>query len=256
MLRFEDSLPNLPVPTLQETAKRYLKSVHPLLSKDEYSATQRAVEDFIKPGGQGETLQKRLKARADEPGQKNWLAEWWDQTAYLGYRDPVVPYVSYFYSHRDDRKRRDPAKRAAAITTAVLDFKKQVDQKTLEPEYMRKLPMTMSVYQWMFNACRIPEKPADSPVKYNAEEHKYVVAVRKGAFYKVPTEIGGRQLNTKELEHCFRRILQTAEETDPIGLMTSGNRDDWTEVRNISFAPLCSLTFGEHKISGEFKAQF
>ncbi|KAI9663066.1 MAG: Carnitine O-acetyltransferase mitochondrial [Bathelium mastoideum] len=231
MLRFEDSLPKLPVPTLQETTKLYLKSVHPLLSKDEYAATQKAVEDLLKPGGQGETLQKRLKARADEPGQTNWLAEWWDQTAYLAYRDPVVPYVSYFYSHRDDRRRRDPAKRAAAITTAVLDFKRQVDGKTLEPEYMRKLPMTMSTYQWMFNACRIPEKPADRPVKYNGDEHKYVVVARKGAFYKVPVEVNGRQLNTKELEHCFKRVLQLAEESDPIGIMTSGNRNDWTEWR-------------------------
>ena len=235
MLRFEESLPKLPVPTLQETAKRYLKSVHPLLSRQEYAATQRAVEDFIKPGGQGETLQKRLKARAEEPGQKNWLAEWWDQAAYLTYRDPVVPYVSYFYSHRDDRKRRDPATRAAAITTAALEFKKEVDGKALEPEYMRKLPMAMSSYKWMFNACRIPEKPADRPAKYTAEEHKYIVVVRKGAFYKVPTEVGGRQLTTKEFEHCFRRILETGEESDPVGLLTSGNRDDWAEVRDILF---------------------
>ncbi|KAL9079270.1 MAG: hypothetical protein Q9157_001841 [Trypethelium eluteriae] len=231
MLRFEDTLPKLPVPTLQETAKRYLKSVHPLLSKDEYSATQGVVEEFVKPDGQGETLQKRLQARADEPGQRNWLADWWNKTAYLDYRDPVIPYVSYFYSHRDDRKRRDPAKRAAAITSAALEFKKQVDAKTLEPEYMRKLPMAMSSYEWMFNACRIPEKPTDKPVKFNAQEHKYVIVARKGSFYKVPTEIGGSQLNTKEFEHCFKRILQTAEEADPIGIMTSGNRDDWTEWR-------------------------
>ena len=238
MWRFEESLPKLPVPTLQETAKRYLKSIHPLLSKDEYAATQRAVEEFIKPGGQGEKLQKRLTARAEEPGQKNWLAAWWNETAYMAYRDPVVPYVSYFYSHRDDRKRRDPAKRAAAITTAALDFKKQVDEKTLEPEQMRKLPMTMNAYEWMFNACRVPEKPADRPVKYDAQKHKYIVVARKGSFYKVPTEMGGRRLNTKELEQCFRRVIQIAEETDPVGIMTTGNRDDWTEVRHIFIPPL------------------
>ncbi|KMU92611.1 carnitine O-acetyltransferase [Coccidioides immitis H538.4] len=118
MLRFEDSLPQLPVPTLEETGKKYLKSLHPLLSAEEFKRSQKAVEAFVKPGGEGETLQKRLLAKAADPKVQNWLYDWWNHAAYLGYRDPVVPYVSYFYSYRDDRNRRDPAKRAAAITTS------------------------------------------------------------------------------------------------------------------------------------------
>jgi len=231
MLRYEDSLPKLPVPSLQETAKKYLKSVRPLLSKPEFEHTQRAVEDFIKPGGSGETLQKRLVARYEDPNVKNWVYEWWNQAAYLGYRDPVVPYVSYFYSHRDDRRRRDPAKRAAALTTAVLEFKKQVDEKTLEPEYMRKLPMAMSSYEWMFNACRIPAKPCDYPVKYNYKEHPYIVVVRKNQYFKVYHEYGGKQLNTSELEQQFRRIYANSEKAPPVGFLTAQHRDAWTYAR-------------------------
>lgn len=167
MLRFEDSLPKLPVPTLQETAQRYLKSIHPLLTKAEYETSEKAVEEFLKAGGAGETLQKRLVAKSEDPKVKNWIIDWWNNDAYLAYRDPVVPYVSYFYSHRDDRKRRDPAKRAAAMTTAVLEFKKQVDEGSLEPEYMRKQPMAMNSYQYMFNCSRIPAIPADYPQKYD-----------------------------------------------------------------------------------------
>ena len=140
MLRFEDSLPHLPVPSLEETAKRYLKSIHPLLTEEEYAASEKAVAAFHKPGSFGETLQDRLISRAKDEKHKNWLAEWWNDAAYLGYRDPVIPYVSYFYSFRDDRERRNPAKRAAAITTAALEFKRQVDDGSLEPEYMRKKP--------------------------------------------------------------------------------------------------------------------
>ena len=231
MLRFEDSLPHLPVPTLEETAKRYLKSVHPLLNKAEFEATTKAVENFIKPGGVGEKLQKRLQARRDDPKHKNWIYEWWNDTAYLSYRDPVVPYVSYFYSHRDDRRRRNPAKRAAALTSAVLEFKKQVDDGSLEPEYMKKLPISMESYQWMFNACRVPAKPADHPVKYNPSEHKYIIVVRKNQFFKVMHEVGGKQLNTSELEHQFRRIYEKAERVPAVGALTSENRDVWTEAR-------------------------
>ncbi|KAK7539614.1 acyltransferase ChoActase/COT/CPT [Phyllosticta citribraziliensis] len=231
MLRFEESLPRLPVPTLDETAKRYLKSVHPLLNTQEFESTKKAVEDFVQPGGAGETLQKRLIARREDPNVKNWIYEWWNEAAYLAYRDPVVPYVSYFYSHRDDRKRRDPTKRAAALTTAALEFKKLVDTKTLEPEYMKKLPIAMSSYEFMFNCCRIPAKPSDYPQKYDFAGNKHIVVIRKNQFFKVDHELDGRQLNTSELEQQFKRIYQKAEKAPPVGLLTSQNRDVWTEAR-------------------------
>ncbi|GAB1743411.1 hypothetical protein NU219Hw_g9246t1 [Hortaea werneckii] len=229
MLRYEASLPRLPVPTLEETAQRYLKSLHPLLSETEFNASKTAVEKFVAPGSLAHELQKRLQARREDPKVNNWLTEWWNNAAYLGYRDPVVPYVSYFYSHRDDRKRKDPAKRAAAISTAVLEFKQQVDQGTLEPEYMRKLPMAMSSYEWMFNACRVPSPGADHPVKYPAEQHQHIIAIRKNAFYKIPTHVNGRQLSNAELEQQFRRVYSYGDKAPGVGIMTAGNRDDWTE---------------------------
>lgn len=231
MLRYEESLPKLPVPTLEETAKRYLKSVHPLLNQQEYEATKKAVDSFIAPNGFGQTLQKRLLARRDDPKMANWIYEWWNQAAYLAYRDPVVPYVSYFYSHRDDRRRRDPAKRAAAITTSVLDFKKQVDEGSLEPEYMKKLPIAMSSYEWMFSCCRVPAQPADYHVKYPPKENAHIVVVRKNQFFKVKHEVEGRQLNTKELEQQFRQVYKMAEKAPAVGIMTTENRDTWTEMR-------------------------
>lgn len=128
MLRFENSLPKLPVPSLAETAAKYLKSVHPLLSPEEFSRTETAVREFVKPGGLGEKLQTKLVRRAQDPNCKNWLAEWWDNAAYLDYRDPVVIFVSYFYCHRDDRARRLPEQRAAALTKGALSFKRQIDE--------------------------------------------------------------------------------------------------------------------------------
>ena len=142
-----------------------------------------------------------------------------------------MPYVSYFYSHRDDRKRRNPAKRAAAITTSVLDFKRQVDECSLEPEYMRKMPMAMSSYQYMFNCCRVPAKGVDHPVKYSPEENQHIIVVRKNQFYKVPTHIGGKQLNTSEFEQQFKLIYKSAERGPPIGAITSAPRDFGADAR-------------------------
>ncbi|KAL2261708.1 hypothetical protein VTK26DRAFT_3530 [Humicola hyalothermophila] len=234
MLRFQDSLPKLPVPTLEETASRYLKSLQPLLTPAELENSTKAVEEFIAPNGPGRKLQEKLVARREDPKIKNWMYEWWNDAAYLSYRDPVVPYVSYFYSHRDDRKRRDPAKRAAAITTAALEFKKHVDQGTLEPEYMKKLPICMDSYKWMFNASRVPAKPADYPVKFDPAQNKHILVIRKNQFFKVAHEVGGKQLNTSELEQAFRRVYELAGERAPaVGALTSENRDVWTDARAV-----------------------
>ncbi len=235
MLRFQESLPRLPVPTLEETATRYLTSLKPLLAPAELAASTKAVEAFIAPNGAGPKLQEKLIARREDPKHKNWLHEWWDDAAYLSYRDPVVPYVSYFYSHRDDRRRRDPAKRAAAISTAALHFKRQVDQGTLEPEYMKKLPICMDSYKWMFNVCRVAAKPADHPIKYDPAEqkHKHILVIRKNQLWKVVHEVDGKELNTSELEAQFRLIYKLAQRVPAVGSLTSENRDVWTDARAV-----------------------
>ncbi|KZZ96167.1 carnitine acetyl transferase [Moelleriella libera RCEF 2490] len=233
MLRFQESLPRLPVPTLEETAKRYLKSLHPLLSEAEFAHSKTAVQDFIKAGGVGTQLQERLIAKSKDPAVKNWIYEWWNDAAYLSYRDPVVPYVSYFYSHRDDRSRRDPAKRAAAITSAALEFKKMVDDGSLEPEYMKKLPICMDSYKWMFNATRIPAHPGDYPAKFPANENKHIIVIRKNQIFKISHELDGKQLNTSELETQFSKIYQAAKPVSPVGALTSENRDIWATAREL-----------------------
>lgn len=234
MLRFQESLPQLPVPTLEETAKRYLKSLHPLLRPEELEASTKAVKEFIAPGGPGEKLQQKLVAKREDSHTKNWIYDWWNDAAYLSYRDPVVPYVSYFYSHRDDRKRRDPAKRAASLTTAALEFKKMVDEGTLEPEYMKKLPLCMDSYKWMFNASRVAARPADHPIKFPASENKHIAVVRKNQWFKILHEVDGKPLSVTELEAQFNRIYELAgDRIPPVGALTSENRDVWADAREV-----------------------
>lgn len=125
MLRFERSLPTLPVPPLQSTATKYLESVKPHLSVSEYSATQAAVDDFLASPLVKE-LQSRLETRASQT--ESWLSEWWNDVAYMAYRDPVVVFVSYFYVHLDDKLRKTPEKRGASLLKALLAFRELVER--------------------------------------------------------------------------------------------------------------------------------
>ena len=126
MLRFEESLPRLPVPTLSSTGANYLETVKPHLTPTEFEHTQNVVKSFVQ-SDLGKKLQERLKARAADPDIKNWLADWWNDVAYMAYRDPVVVYVSYFYVHMDDLWRRDQVTRAASLVKAMLPFRAMVE---------------------------------------------------------------------------------------------------------------------------------
>ena len=127
MLRYQASLPKLPVPTLESTCAKYLETVQPLVSPEAYAKTKSSVSSFLASPLAAE-LQSRLKDRAARPETLNWLSDWWNDAAYMSYRDPVVVYVSYFYVHIDDPSRTDPATRAASLIKAMLPFRELTER--------------------------------------------------------------------------------------------------------------------------------
>lgn len=130
MLASQASLPQLPVPSLEQTLQKYLRSTEPHQTPETLAATKQAVESALsgKDSALVKELQTRLQARANEEGRENWLADWWNEAAYMAYRDPVVPYVSYFYAHADDKSRRNAPARAASQLKAMLQFRKLVER--------------------------------------------------------------------------------------------------------------------------------
>ena len=131
LLGGQASLPALPVPALEQTFKKYLRSTQPHLDAAGFKKTEQAVQAALDGGDAAlfKELQARLEARAKDPASEgNWLASWWNKAAYMGYRDPVVPYVSYFYAHADDRSRRTGTKRAASQLKAMLQFRRLVER--------------------------------------------------------------------------------------------------------------------------------
>lgn len=51
LYRLQNSLPRLPVPTLEETFTRYLRSIRPVASRQEYETTVAAAREFLRAGG-------------------------------------------------------------------------------------------------------------------------------------------------------------------------------------------------------------
>src|SRR6202035_1068256 len=84
LYRYQESLPRLPVPTLSSTAAKYLETVRPHLTPSDFSNTEAAVSTFLRSPLAPE-LQKRLEARAADPGVKNWLPGLWEESRDIGY---------------------------------------------------------------------------------------------------------------------------------------------------------------------------
>ena len=91
----QKSLPKLPVPPLKETCEKFLETAKPLaISEQEFEVTTKNIQEFLKD--LGPTLHSRLVERSKKL-DSGWLAEWWQEYAYMGYRDPVVVFVNYFF---------------------------------------------------------------------------------------------------------------------------------------------------------------
>lgn len=235
MLRYQASLPRLPVPELASTCAKYLESVEPLLAPAALARTQAAVADFLASPLAAE-LQRRLLARAADPDTPNWLSEWWNAAAYMGYRDPVVVFVSYFFVHVDDRLRRTPAARAASLLAAMLPFRRLVETGELAPDAVRGAPLCMASLKWLFHAARLPEKPEDTATKYDPATHNHAVVLRKNRFFVLPLAgPDGAELSAAQLEAQVARIIDAAGEgaaTAPaVGALTGDNRDLWADNR-------------------------
>ena len=56
---FQDKLPKLPIPPLEDTCRRYLTALEALQDENEHEQTKTVVKEFLE--GDGPKLQKRLQ---------------------------------------------------------------------------------------------------------------------------------------------------------------------------------------------------
>ena len=82
----QSKLPKLPVPELSDTFSRLKQSLKPLaFSHEELETSFAKIDEF--ESGLARELHHRLLQRQKET--THWLEEWWDNGAYMGYRDSV-----------------------------------------------------------------------------------------------------------------------------------------------------------------------
>ena len=197
LYKHQNMLPKLPVPVLEETLTKYLRSVEPIANVKEYTHTKEAVDELLSNSLEldgkkqilGEYLQEKLLQRQKEYDTSSWLAHWWNTLGYLDVRDSVVINVSYFfhfaqdtqvkdrYRHRyslhknqnsDNKKKLLPEPtiqiiRAANLIWKAMHYRQKVVSGTLPPLIVgkNKDPLTSTAFKYMFDSARIPRKERD-----------------------------------------------------------------------------------------------
>jgi carnitine O-acetyltransferase len=71
-------LPKLPLPPVNETITRYLETVRPLTTDEEFAETSRMAKNFVASSA-SRKIQAELKAMDDAPGYPfSYVEKYWD----------------------------------------------------------------------------------------------------------------------------------------------------------------------------------
>ncbi|KAJ8960981.1 hypothetical protein NQ318_020285 [Aromia moschata] len=226
---FENTLklPSLPVPKLHQTVEKYIKTVTPFLNDVELNNTKRILEQFSSENGIGTKLQRLLEQKAQTC--ENWLEEWWLNTAYLEYRDPVVVYSSpgLVFPFEDFQNEEQRLTYTAQLILAAVDYKMAIDRDKIPLDRMGRDPLDMNQYKKIFGTCRIPGEKRDS-LEYNSDS-RHIVIARNNNFFKVEVvNSSGEVPSLSQLVSHLEIISQESEEVGPsVGVLSTENRDNW-----------------------------
>ncbi|KAL8953176.1 MAG: hypothetical protein Q9222_000949 [Ikaeria aurantiellina] len=227
-------LPEQPLPELETTLEMYLDSRRAFLSPQELQHTSEAIEDFLEPGLFGRVLQSRLQARVEDPSIENWISEPYSRKIYLERRDPVHPCGTFFASHISTETAHSQAERAAIIAVAALEFKNMVEGNTLEQELLNGEPICTQSMRWLFSAVREPGMGVDQMHRYN--DCEYMVAIRRGHFFKVSLRHGSERVSHARLQAAINHVIICSEDKQiSVASLSADERDSWARVSKQSF---------------------
>ena len=266
-LHFQDSLPKLPLPKLEDTLKRMVYSAGPLCSQDEMEEAHHLVAEFA--ASDGPVLQAALEDR-DRRSYSSFISQPWFEL-YLRDRRPVLlnHNPALIFADEEGAGRSGPGSqvgRAARLVHAATTFDRPLASGCLEPdifhtqpsrsktsffnEVVRVLPrsvafygaaacgafpLDMSQYANLLRSTRKPGPQMDELVVSPGSRH--IIVQRRGAFFKVDVlDEDGGTVPLAELHAALKAVVDAADAApasadEALGLLTSLPRDRWAELR-------------------------
>ncbi|XP_068091611.1 peroxisomal carnitine O-octanoyltransferase [Hyperolius riggenbachi] len=238
--QYQDSLPPLSVPSLEESLAKYCDSVKPFLNKEEYEKTCKIVKNF--ENGIGRDLHQKLLQRAKT--RKNWLEEWWLNAAYLEVRMPSQLNVNFggpgpYLEHYWPAKLGTQLDRGSIAVWYTLKFWDLIRSERLGVHKSDNKPLDMNQMRFLFNTCKIPGVTRDSITNHfktvtEGSCPTHLVVMCRGRIFSFEAVIDGHILSPPEIESQLSYIRDVCHrERDGIGLsaLTTEERTRWALTR-------------------------
>ncbi|WP_433575241.1 choline/carnitine O-acyltransferase [Nocardia brasiliensis] len=242
----DDTLPRVPLPTLEASCHRFLEWCAPLLTADELATTEAAVADLLRPDSPARTLHAALAEYDATAGVGSWLDLFWP-SRYLGRRDRIALNANFFFLFREETTLAtstgaNQVERAAGIISAAVDYKLALDQEAIPPVLQRGQALSMWQNKYLFSETRIPGAEQDSVrVPYSAEwpgpsTAKHVVVFFRGSMFRMDVlGADGVPYSLDDLADGLREVLKAgarSTRTDSaVGHLTTKARAEWAASR-------------------------
>ncbi|ELW47128.1 Carnitine O-palmitoyltransferase 1, liver isoform [Tupaia chinensis] len=190
LFSFQRSLPRQPVPSVQDTVRKYLESVRPILSEEDFDWTSVLAEEFLRL--QASLLQWYLLLKSW--WASNYVSDWWEEFVYLRSRNSLMVNSNYYMM---DFLYVTPtplqAARAGNAVHALLLFRHRLNRQEIPP------------YEKIFNSTRVPGAQRD--YIRHLRDSRHVAVFHRGRFFRVGTHSRNGLLPPRALEQQFQRIL-------------------------------------------------
>ncbi|XP_054420077.1 peroxisomal carnitine O-octanoyltransferase isoform X2 [Pteronotus mesoamericanus] len=238
--QYQDSLPSLPVPPLEESLKKYLESVKPFATKEEYKKTEEIVQKF--QNGIGKKLHQKLLERAK--GKRNWLEEWWLNVAYLDVRAPaqlnvnfggLAPHIEHYWPPKEGVQ----LERGSINLWHNFNYWQLLRKEKVPVNKVGNTPLDMSQFRMLFSTCKIPGINRDSIMNYFRTESEgssptHVAVLCRGRIFVFDAVHDGCLITPPEILRQLTYIHKKcySQPAGPgIAALTSEERTRWAKAR-------------------------
>ncbi|MFF3547159.1 choline/carnitine O-acyltransferase [Streptomyces platensis] len=239
----EESLPRVPLPTLEASCERFLAWCAPLLTADRRAATEAEVAAFLRPGGPGRALQAALEEYDATEGVHSWLDTFWPYR-YLGRRDRIALNANFFFLFRDPAPGQPQSQvgRAAGLIAGAVDYKRRLDQEAIPPVVQRGVPQSMVQNRFLFSATRIPGTEQDTVRSPYTDAWpgpsgaRHIVVFHRGNLFRMEVlGADGVPHSLDDLEAGLRAVRKAGAEPaaagTSVGHLTTMARAEWAAAR-------------------------
>ena len=231
MYKFQESIPRVPLPRLEETCDRYLQIVAPLLSDIELAQTRAVVMDFQQ--GNGPELQRQLEMIVQSTNN-SYLYQLVEES-YLENRFSLPINTNFGTVLSSPSASSNPTRFAANLIYKALKFYLKVKNRELEPDsdiYQKGFhPLCMVQYDNLFGTARIPGIKCDRIQRTINQEH--IVVIRRNVFYALHLIQGEKLATVDAIAHQLDWIIENTPPGSPaLGALTALPRAKWALLRS------------------------